>query len=479
MITPFSLIVVIVIDQLRTDDILRFQNSKAPSGISKIVNSGIFYDDAHHSHFYNKTCPGHVAISTGSVPALTGVTSNDFWDPIKKRMAYCLEDENEQLLDAPEDNKRVTIGRSAKLIETSTLGDELKILNGSDSKNIAISLKDRSAIGLGGHWADGVYWYAPLSKIWTTSTAYQKNGKLPEWIKKFNAASNSAWNELKEPYEQSARSVQDTTQLALTVFREEKLGFHKKTDLLWISYSAHDAISHSEGSNSDQLRALMKVEDENISKLIEQIQKRLGKKRFMVVLTSDHGGGPVTKKIKPQGIPSGQMNYENLKKNLNICLQSKVKIEDAHGLNIYIETKGITNQITIEEERKLVRECLTKEEGVWYAFTREEIMQNRLPNTPWLKKLYQSYIPKKGADVVGVLKPYWNSGDLAASNHETSYVYDSWVPLAFWWSDIRRSKTIHKRVEINNLAPTLSRILKTSRPSGSTGEYLEDVLNAL
>jgi predicted AlkP superfamily pyrophosphatase or phosphodiesterase len=65
MLSAFALVVVIVIDQFRTDEYLRLQNQLSPNGIVRLIDQGIFYDDAHHTQFFNMTCPGHVAISTG------------------------------------------------------------------------------------------------------------------------------------------------------------------------------------------------------------------------------------------------------------------------------------------------------------------------------------------------------------------------------------------------------------------------------
>jgi hypothetical protein len=132
-----------------------------------------------------------------------------------------------------------------------------------------------------------------------------------------------------------------------------------------------------------------------------------------------------------------------------------------------------------KEARVKTKECLNAAtDPIWQAFTREEILSNQVPQTPWLKNLVPSYNPARGADVIGVLKPYWNSTDAVAVNHETPYDYDSWVPLAIWYDGIKK-RQVHRRVDTLSLAPTLARILETRRPSGAMAEYLTEVLDEI
>src|SRR5476651_2554971 len=124
MISSLALVVVIVIDQFRTDELLRAQSHLNPAGIGLLVNQGIFYDDAHHNQFFNMTCPGHTAISTGAMPGLHGIMLNDDWDSKTGEEIYCVSDQEHKWVDADLDNKNPNIGTSAKRILVSTLGDE-------------------------------------------------------------------------------------------------------------------------------------------------------------------------------------------------------------------------------------------------------------------------------------------------------------------------------------------------------------------
>lgn len=477
MLSSLALVVVIVIDQFRTDELLRAQHQLNPAGIGLLVNQGIFYDDAHHNQFFNMTCPGHTGISTGAMPGLHGIMLNDDWDSKTGKEVYCVSDKEHHWIDADADSAdNSNLGTSAKRILVSTLGDEMKLEWGDDSKVVAVSVKDRSAIALGGHHPDAAYWHAPKSRKWTSSDAFLPLKKLPSWVLDFNKSHPNNKLLHKEEYESSEQSINDLTDMALAVAHAESLGTHKNPDILWVSYSAHDFVGHITGDDSPELRATIRAEDRSIARLISELKKSLKGKKLIVALTADHGAGINTEAGAKYNIPGGKQNYTKVLQKVNECLVPEhVKVDDNYSLNLYLaaDTKDK------EGARKKVKACLNAmTDSVWQAFTRDEIMTNQLPQTPWLKNLAGSYNPMRGSDVVGVLNPYWNSEDNRLVNHETPYDYDSWVPLALWWPGIHKH-LIHRRVEVTSLAPTLARILNTRRPSGATSEYLTEVLDGV
>lgn len=476
----FALILFIVIDQFRVDQLQRAHPTLISSGIKKIFEQGISYEDAYHTNFFNLTCPGHVALSTGAEPGLSGILLNEDWERVTEKPIYCMEDPAYSWIDADADKDNLAKGSSAKRILTSTITDEIKYVWGDDVRVHAVSVKDRSAITLAGHAGDGAFWFAPQSKVWTTSTAYQKSGKLPEWLKKFNQKYKEKFDGEKH-YQVSPRSIEDATNLALEIFKSEKMGHHKGTDFLGISYSAHDTASHHYGDESKELKAVFKKEDEEISRLLKEVQKGLGTKKFLVVLTSDHGGGINHKEIAKLNIPGGAIKRDKLRADVNDCLKEKgfkskssAVVHIPSAVSVYL-----SNDVKDKAEaRKQTKECLNQlDEVILEAFTSEEILSGQIPRQPWLRNLASSYNRSRGPDVVGVLRPYWNSDTKLLVAHETPYNYDANVPLVFWWQGAKPKK-IYKRVEVTSVAPTLARILKVRKPSGSMSELLSEVIES-
>jgi len=66
---------------------------------------------------------------------------------------------------------------------------------------------------------------------------------------------------------------------------------------------------------------------------------------------------------------------------------------------------------------------------------------------------------------------YHNKG----TTHGASYSYDTHVPLLFFGSGIPKGSTV-KKVNIVDIAPTISMMLHMSFPNGTTGKPLEEVI---
>ena len=402
---------------------------------------------------------------------------NDDFDTKTKKTFYCFSDSDHKWIDADLDNQEpLAIGTSAKRMLTSSIGDEDKFVWKNESKVYSLAVKDRAAIGLGGHGADGVFWFAPKSRLWTSSDAYFPDKKLPDWVKKFNKSHRVEPSDKPNQYEMSSRSISDLTDLALAAVNNEKLGQHKHPDILMMSYSTHDYVGHLTGDNSQELRETLRVEDQQVARLISNLKKNLGEKKFIVVLTADHGAGVNIDEARTFSIPGGRQKTGEMQGLLDNCLKKDgIKAYSTSTMNVYLDADTKDKVVA----RQKVKECLTsKSDSVWYSFTREEILSHQVPAVPWLRSLESSYNPARGADVIGVLNPYWISSDKDKLNHETPYDYDSWVPLGFWWAGVPK-KHIHRRVEVTSIAPTLARILLTRRPSGAEGEYLTEVLDYL
>jgi hypothetical protein len=344
---------------------------------------------------------------------------------------------------------------------------------GDQARTVSIALKDRSAIGMGGHKPDLVFWYAPDTKIWTSSTAYMKT--LPAWLKKFNdeqkAANKSAGEGFK--YGNSPLSVDDTFKLADLAIKEEKLGAHPKTDLLYISVSAHDYAGHMFGDEDPKFLKVFKAEDASIATFLKKLKSVKGK--VLVVLTADHGAGVDAVKLAPKGIPSGRVDKPKHADTLNKCLKAQGVGEVGVLLSSALYVKNMKGDLSAQRQK--AKQCMAKSgPPYWYVLTKDEILENKMPNVPWLKNLATSIHPALGPDVVAIPHPYWVSDEDDVITHETPYQYDSLVPLAFWGPGIPVKK-VYKPAKVTSLAPTLSTLMKIRRPSGSTAELLEEIVS--
>jgi predicted AlkP superfamily pyrophosphatase or phosphodiesterase len=92
-----KLVVGIVVDQMRWDYINKFSPFfKTDKGFKRFLNEGATCDNTIIPYVPTVTACGHTAVYTGSVPALHGIAGNNWFDNVKQKMVYCVEDASVQ-----------------------------------------------------------------------------------------------------------------------------------------------------------------------------------------------------------------------------------------------------------------------------------------------------------------------------------------------------------------------------------------------
>ena len=74
--TAPRLVVLLVVDQLRPDHLLRYR-AEWTGGFKRLLDGGIFFPDGRQDHAITQTGPGHSTVLSGRFPAHTGIVTND------------------------------------------------------------------------------------------------------------------------------------------------------------------------------------------------------------------------------------------------------------------------------------------------------------------------------------------------------------------------------------------------------------------
>ncbi len=508
-----KLVVTIVIDQCRSDFLTRFEErmrSQKGGGLSYLMKNGAYFPFAKFDILQSMTCPGHAIMLTGANPYQMGIPLNDWYDTDKKTDVYCVEDAQSPIVGR---ESKPLEGLSPRRLIGSTVGDELKMA-GYQSKVVAISLKDRSAIMMGGHRADLAMWIQ--NGKWESSKYYLPEGKLPPWLMSLNAtleaekgstfkwkvsgqesglSSTKGQGALREAVAGSKESfasqygVRVTTDAAIRALKEFKLGLGKHPDLLAISYSSHDMLGHEKGLQARELEELTMFEDESIGELLRAIDKQVGLKNVVFAFTGDHGVAPPASLMKEQGMPAGNLDGQALLQELNLALEEKWGksqkgswISRLRALNFYLDPTVLADrkrdrgEVENELKRLILKPRANGEpsrDGVLHVFTRTDWETKKLPPGRFERQILKSYLPGKSGDVVLIPKPFWVDGKAFAS-HLTGYNYDRSVPLIFAGGNATPGVYANE-VDIVDLAPTLSFMLGLISPSGSDGRVLHEI----
>src|SRR5262245_12083885 len=172
---PVRLVVGIVIDQFRYDYLTRFQDQFGEGGFKRLLDGGAMFTNANYIHAPTVTACGHSTFMTGATPSMSGIIGNEWYDRESGKRVTSVSDSKVKLLGGSESAS----GMSPSKLLGSTVGDELKLSSGGQSKVVGLSLKDRSAILPSGKHPNGAYWYDLSAGNMVSSTYYFSD--LPEW----------------------------------------------------------------------------------------------------------------------------------------------------------------------------------------------------------------------------------------------------------------------------------------------------------
>jgi predicted AlkP superfamily pyrophosphatase or phosphodiesterase len=472
-----KLIVVLVIDQFRADYLSRFQKEFVPAtnknevgGFNYLMSKGAYFPAAEYDVLQSMTCPGHAMIATGSHPYYTGISLNDWYDVETRKKTYCAED--------------AEFGVSPRRLKTSTFGDELKNIS-EGSKVISVALKDRSSIMLGGHRSDLSLWMDFNDYKWVTSAFYRKD--IPAWAQFENEAIAKA-GLLKKGSKESMKNIitpyatEITRSMAEAALKNEKLGKSGKTDILAVSFSAHDMAGHTFGPNAAEMKAMTISEDKEIAKLLNAIKKQLGSLNDVVIaLTADHGVAPTVDVSKTNKMEAEQIDYLGMYKKIYARLDdkfgkpSKEWILAGMSFNFYLNPDALKERkVTAEQVETEVKDVVKDAPGIFQVATQSEIAKGIVPIGETGMQTARQFIPGENGNIILIPKPYHISKAEALANHVTGYAYDRTVPLIIMGPNIKAG-VYSSQAKVIDLAPTLSFINGALPPATTTGRILNEI----
>ena len=519
-----KLIVQITIDQLRGDMLPRFKRRFGDKGFRYLMDSGVYYTNAHYLHANTFTAVGHATLATGGHAAQHGMAGNYWFNVETGQEVYCVEDDDHSLIG---EKSKEHQGTSPRNLLSSTFGDELVLASGNTSRVFSVSIKDRGAIIPGGH-AGKAFWYDKSSGQFVTSTFYYKD--YPEWVSEWNDAEpatqyqGASWTLLHDqasylygsgddrPFEgippffdttfphtlpdedsKSLYSLLRTTpygdQLTLAfvkeLVRQEKLGQSKSPDVLAISFSATDSIGHTFGPHSLEYEDNLLRLDITLAELFAFLDQQVGLANTLIVLSSDHGVGDAPEYMQEHGFAVARLSPKEVVRQVNTVFRARFErhtdiVLDFQTPSLYLNRDLIAQVgLDMEAAEQAVAQQLRTIPGIAQAVTRSDLLRNAIPDTPLMHRVQRSFHPGRSGNVVIVQEQYWflHSQTQLAAMHGSPYAYDTHVPIIFAGGSIA-PQIVSRTVAPADIAPTLSALLGILPPSGSTGTPLAEVLHS-
>lgn len=516
-----KLVVGIVVDQMRYDYLTRFENKFGEGGFKRMINEGFNCKNNHFNYVPTYTGPGHASVYTGTTPKYHGIIANYWYDKESKERVYCAGDSKVQSVGTTANSGQMSPHR----MQTTTFGDENRLFTQMRGKTIGIAIKDRGAILPAGHTANAAYWFHGKDEgQWISSTFYMN--ELPKWVKDFNKEHSvskylTTWNTLYDisTYTESGPDLNNfeggfkgketatfpynlddlkdknegyeilkatafgnnlTTDFALAAIEGEQLGKDDYTDVLALSYSSPDYVGHNFGVNSKEVQDTYLRLDKDLERLLNYLDSHVGENNYTVFLTADHAAIDVPAYLQSVRIPAGYLDFKQTRERFKAFMEETYKASDL------VENIS-NNQVFLNREKikalglnlQNVQEAIVNEligyknvDKVYSATT----MSTTQFNTGIESLMQMGYNQKRSGDVLIVPDPSFISYSRTGSTHGSGLNHDTHVPLLFFGKGIEKGETLQK-TSITDIAPTMSALLGTSFPNGSTGTPLEFVLD--
>jgi predicted AlkP superfamily pyrophosphatase or phosphodiesterase len=512
------LVIGIVVEQLRYDQLEKFRDRLGENGIKRLINEGTYFKNASFEYMLTQSAPGHATISTGAEPSFHGITSDSWYLPLKNELIYCTKD-----IEVNSVGGSFEAGLHSPVnLQASTFSDELEMATNKKAKAFGVGMKESSAIYSAGHAATGAYWFDNTTGTWMSSTYYIDS--LPAWVIDFNAMKfsdtylNNTWNLFRPaqdysdclpdsnrfeagfssinyfPYDLkkmrskgNGNSGNDfsllretpfgnslTTSFAIRLIEKEGLGKDDITDYLSICYSSTDNIGHRFGPSSVEMEDAILRLDDDIKNLLTFLNDSIGKKNILIYFTAAHGISEIPAVLENNRIPAGYFKQNQalqlLRSYLNAVYGEGDWVKGYSERQIFLNRTLIEDaSLPLEEVQKKVARFLIQLTGVAAAYPYSAFEANDFGNGN-LKRIINNFNPQRSGDVIVTLNPGWveKEGDYV-TNHNSPYEYDTHVPLIWYgWSVNRASVT--RKVNMTDIAATLSSLCKVPNPNACTGE---------
>jgi hypothetical protein len=485
-----KLAVLLVFDQLRGDYLQRWAEHFTEGGFHRLETEGAWFQNCHYPYANTFTGPGHASLSTGCSPDKHGIIDNEWYEVETSAFVYCAAAPRYALVpplpkELDRDPKKKEQGGTPERLLAPTLADALKAATGGKAKVVALSFKDRSSVLPGGKRPDACYWFDVSSGNVVTS-AYYRDAVHP-WVAEFNKGRpadrwfGKDWTRFRDGLDYEKLSGPDDVlgegkgfgqgrtfphpmdggkkkigkdyyealynspfgndvllALAKKAIDAEKLGTHDVPDLLTLSFSSNDPIGHCWGPDSQEVLDVTLRTDRIVKELLDYLDTKVGKGKYVVVMSADHGVCPLPEVAKAQGKDAGRAKPEDVMKAANTFLRDKYGEKDETAAPVEALAEGMfylnrawlkANQLDQGKVEGALAAWLKKQPFVQTAYTRAQLGEAAADDEIG-RLVRKSYYAGRSGDVLVVVKPYHLlTKYLTGTTHGSPHPYDTHVPL--------------------------------------------------
>jgi arylsulfatase A-like enzyme len=493
---PITLVVLVVVDQMRADYIARYGHTWI-AGLKALARGGALFSDAAYPYLNTVTCPGHATIGTGRFPARHGIILNEWWDRSAERRRACTDDPRATTMTLA---GTLPGGHSGARLEAPTLAETIAERGG---RVVSLALKPRSAMMMAGKRGAFVGWYDDTG-TWATSNAYTPT--FPAFAASYilkhpvEALRGAPWNRLLPPmrykgpddgpHERPTNGWTETfphtldseiagpgaryyrqwqrtpfadaylTDLAIQSIDALELGRRAGVDFLSLGFSVLDSAGHNFGPDSHEVQDVLVRLDKTVGRLLAHLDARVGRGRYTFALTSDHGVAPVPEQSRLDGLDAGRLEPVKIAERVNATLVPLLGPGKHVAMMNYTDlffARGVPEKLAAAPAAmKAAIDALAAEPGVLRVFTKAALAGAGADEDPIVRAAALSHHPVNSGDLIMVPKPYWIAS-VDSTTHGTMQPYDQRVPVILYGAGVKAG-TYKGAASPADVAPTLARL---------------------
>ena len=443
------LVVNITIDQLRTDYIEAFSPLYCQGGLRKLFAESIVYDAASSPYAPVDKASAIATLSTGTTPYYHGIVSSKWLDRSTLSPVFCIEDSKHYLSPAK--------------LATSTIGDEMKISSNGTSIVYSVAADPETSILSAGHAADAAIWIDGKTGKWRTSTYY--GATPPAWFKAYTSISTQS---IKD----KAATNDAVVDMSLQVIKSTAMGKDDVSDMINITLTAAKPDGTAVTDWKTEMESVYMKLDKTLEKLIEGIEKEIGKEHALFFITSTGYATETATNLEKYRIPTGTFYINRTANLLNMYLSAiygqGMYAEACFRNQIYLNHKLIEQKrVSMSEVLNRSQEFLVLSSGISDVYTSERLLAGNND----ILKIRNGFNPNLNGDITIEVTPGWR-----LLNEDTQETYTSrsgFVPFPIIiYGAGTKPQRVTTQVTVDRIAPTIAKSIRIRAPNACSAAPL-------
>lgn len=385
------LTVVVVVDGMTQENLTTMRPYWSAGGLRLMAEEAFQTTITFPHHVYGGQ-ETMATLMTGTTPSHHSVMSDTFFNRNERKAQTILHD-----------GDVVGIGSDCRLsprtLFCSTITDEWRMKQGSESKIYAIGLDAKSTILMAGHAANACCWLDAETRKWVTTSFYSEGlptaadamnmgGRIDvlaerDWTPRMDI---SMYNHPTEQEKKNAFTYNNkkhllhspaantlVIELALAQQEEQELGTDLTPDLLLMQLNTVTPKAKSDIIETAEQEDMYMCINQDLGFLIEQLNKRIGKEHYQILVVGRPIKGYSMDAMMMANLPTQHFNVDRAAALIGTYLMAiyghERWVDGGYGPFIYLNRMLIEKKrMSLEAIQRQVANFLMDFEGVQVAY---------------------------------------------------------------------------------------------------------------